>query len=205
MRVESRATVPKRPNSRAISTTCVNTSFSARPLPPPQRAQRPVIRPLPTRQIAQPQILPDTLLQPPRTCHPQRIGVEPSASTTPHITLRLRRCRHFRTPASPTPPPRGAETYSEGPRPTRLSRWAAADRLDPGCTAEIVTYLFTCLISSPKTSLFSRAHWKRCATRNRFLRNLGSRALSRNRGELRSRPDGASGATWALLRHTPHR
>src|ERR1022692_3939313 len=34
------------------------------PVPSPQRTQRPVVRRLPTRQIAQPKILPDALLQP---------------------------------------------------------------------------------------------------------------------------------------------
>src|ERR1019366_200131 len=47
------------------------------PVPPPERTQRPIVRPLSTRQITQPQVLPDALLQPPRTRDPQRIRVQP--------------------------------------------------------------------------------------------------------------------------------
>src|ERR1019366_90941 len=60
------------------------------------------------------------------------------------------RCTRSRTRSCPTAPPRGAGKHSGDLRPTRLSRWAAASTLDPGCTAEIVTYLFNCLISSPE-------------------------------------------------------
>ncbi len=46
-------------------------------VPPPERTQRPVVRPRSSRQIPQPQILPDPLLQPPRRRDSQRIGIQP--------------------------------------------------------------------------------------------------------------------------------
>src|ERR1039458_9030223 len=47
------------------------------PMPPPERRQRPVVRPRPARQIPQPQVFPDALLQPPRRRHSHRIGIQP--------------------------------------------------------------------------------------------------------------------------------
>jgi hypothetical protein len=75
-RVESMATVPKRPNPRHLHHLRKHV-VQRPPVPPPQRAQRPVIRPLPTRQIAQPRSSRIRCSSPPRTCHPRRIGVEP--------------------------------------------------------------------------------------------------------------------------------
>src|SRR5579859_2635988 len=47
------------------------------PMPLAKLIQRPKIRLRPSRQIAKRQIFPNALLQPPRTGHPQRVGIQP--------------------------------------------------------------------------------------------------------------------------------
>ncbi len=75
------------PRSRAISSTRVKASLSARG-PPPKRRQRPVVHPRASRQIAERQVFAQPLLDPPRAGDPRGVPVQPQAQHQPRVILR---------------------------------------------------------------------------------------------------------------------
>ncbi len=108
-------------------------------LSPAKVVQRPVIRRGPRCQVAERQILANALLQPPRTGHPQRVGIQPNRdqhlrSVSRPAFFSILTPEHFQVSISSRS---GGSKSTSDPVPIRPSRSAAADTPAPGCNPRI--------------------------------------------------------------------